>query len=197
MKLAEQLGSFAGQATETAIKAVTVEYEGAVAALNIKPLTAVVLQGLLSPLLETVNMVSAPAIARERGLDVREVRHERAGAYQTLIRLTIVSETQTRAIAGTLFNDEPRIVDIKGIPIDARLGPHMIYVTNRDKPGFIGALGMLLGNANINIATFSLGREKPGGDAIALIEVDQSIDAGMVAKIRALPQVMRCKPMRF
>jgi D-3-phosphoglycerate dehydrogenase len=197
MKLAEQLGSFAGQATETAIKAVTVEYEGAVAALNIKPLTAVVLQGLLSPLLETVNMVSAPAIARERGLDVREVRREMAGAYQTLIRLTITTETQTRAVAGTLFNDEPRIVDIKGIPIDARLGPHMIYVTNRDKPGFIGALGMLLGNANINIATFSLGREKAGGDAIALIEVDQLIDEGVVAKIRALSQVMRCKPMRF
>ena len=197
MKLAEQMGSFAGQATETSIKAVTVEYEGLVAGLNTKPLTAVVLKGLLSPQLETVNMVSAPAIARERGLDVREVRHERAGAYQTLIRLTIVSETQTRAIAGTLFNDEPRIVDIKGIPIDARLGPHMIYVTNRDKPGFIGALGTLLGNAGINIATFHLGRDKPGGDAIAFIEVDQSVDEAMVAQIRALPQVMRCKPMRF
>jgi D-3-phosphoglycerate dehydrogenase len=197
MKLAERLGSFAGQATETSIKAVTVEYEGAVAELNIKPLTAVVLKGLLSPLLETVNMVSAPSIARERGLDVREVRAERAGAYQTLIRLTVTTETQTRAVAGTLFNDEPRIVDIKGIPIDARLGPHMIYVTNRDKPGFIGALGMLLGNANINIATFSLGRESQGGDAVALIEVDQAIDEDLVTAIRKLPQVMRCKPMRF
>ena len=197
MKLAEQLGSFAGQATETAIKAVTVEYAGLVAGLNIKPLTAVVLKGLLSPLLETVNMVSAPSIARERGLDVREVRHERAGAYQTLIRLTVTTETQTRTIAGTLFVEEPRIVEIKNIPMDARLGPHMIYVTNRDKPGFIGALGTLLGNADINIATFSVGRDRPGGDAIALIEVDHPIDAGMVAQIRALPHVMRCQPMRF
>ena len=197
MKLAEQLGSFAGQATETSINAVTVEYAGLVAGLNIKPLTAVVLKGLLSPLLETVNMVSAPAIARERGLSLSEVRHERAGAYQTLIRLTVTTETQTRGIAGTLFVEEPRIVEIKNIPMDARLGPHMIYVTNRDKPGFIGALGMLLGNANINIATFSVGRDKPGGDAIALIEVDHPIDAAMVAQIRALPHVMRCKPMRF
>jgi len=197
MKLAERLGSFAGQATETSIKAVTVEYEGAVAALNIKPLTAVVLQGLLAPLLETVNMVSAPAIARERGLEVREVRNERAAAYQTLIRLTVTTETQTRAVAGTLFNDEPRIVDIKGIPIDARLAPHMIYVTNRDKPGFIGALGTLLGNAGINIATLHLGRDAPGGDAVALIEVDQEIDENLAAAIRKLPQVMRCKPMRF
>ncbi|MSO84706.1 MAG: phosphoglycerate dehydrogenase [Rhodospirillales bacterium] len=197
MKLAEQMGSFAGQATETAIKAVTIEYAGLVAGLNIKPLTAVVLKGLLAPLLETVNMVSAPAIARERGLDVREVRHERAGAYQTLIRLTVTTETQTRGIAGTLFVEEPRIVEIKSIQMDARLGPHMIYVTNRDKPGFIGALGTLMGNAGINIATFSVGRDRPGGDAIALIEVDHPIDAAMVAQIRALPQVMRCKPMRF
>ena len=197
MKLAEQMGSFAGQATETGIKAVTVEYEGHVAGLNIKPLTAVVLKGLLAPLMETVNMVSAPAVARERGLDIREVRHEGAGAFQTLIRLTITSETQTRAIAGTLFNDEPRIVEIKNTPMDARLGPHMIYITNRDKPGLIGALGTLLGDAGINIATFNLGRDKPGGDAIALIEVDQEIGEGIVAKIRHLPQVIRCMPMRF
>ncbi len=197
MKLAEQLGSFAGQATETALKAVSVEYEGHVAGLNIKPLTAVVLKGLLAPQMETVNMVSAPAVARERGLDIREVRHEGTGAYQTLIRLIVTSETQTRAIAGTLFNDEPRIVEIKNTPMDARLGPHMIYITNRDKPGFIGALGMLLGNAGVNIATFNLGRDKPGGDAIALIEVDQTIDEGMAAQIRELPQVKRCMPMRF
>ena len=197
MKLAEQLGSFAGQATETALKAVTVEYEGQVTEINTKPLTAVVLQGLLSPLLESVNMVSAPAIAKERGLDISEVRHERAGAYQTLIRLTVTTESQTRAIAGTLFNDQPRIVEIKGIPMDARLGPHMVFITNEDKPGLIGALGMLFGNAGINIATFNLGRSAPGGDAIALIEVDQPIDEAMIGKIRALPQVMRCKPMTF
>ncbi len=197
MKLAEQLGSFAGQATETALKAVTVEYEGQVTEINTKPLTAVVLQGLLTPLLESVNMVSAPAIAKERGLDISEVRHERAGAYQTLIRLTVTTESQTRAIAGTLFNDQPRIVEIKGIPIDARLGPHMVFITNEDKPGLIGALGMLFGNEGINIATFNLGRSAPGGDAIALIEVDQPIDEAMIGKIRALPQVMRCKPMTF
>ena len=165
--------------------------------INTKPLTAVVLQGLLSPLLESVNMVSAPAIAKERGLDISEVRHERAGAYQTLIRLTVTTESQTRAIAGTLFNDQPRIVEIKGIPMDARLGPHMVFITNEDKPGLIGALGMLFGNAGINIATFNLGRSAPGGDAIALIEVDQPIDEAMIGKIRALPQVMRCKPMTF
>jgi D-3-phosphoglycerate dehydrogenase len=198
MKLAEQLGSFAGQATETAIKAVTIEYEGQATELNTKPLTAVALQGLLTPLLETVNMVSAPVVAKERGLDIREIHHERAGGYQTLIRLTVTTETQTRSVAGTLFNAEiPRIVEIKGIPMDARLGPHMLYITNRDKPGFIGALGTLLGNAGINIATFNLGRDKPGGDAIALIEVDQPVDETILTKIRALPQVIRCKPMKF
>ena len=198
MTLAEQLGSFAGQVTETAIKAVTIEYQGHVAELNTKPLTAVVLKGLLSPLLESVNMVSAPAIAKERNIAVTEVTRERAGAYQTLIKLTVTTETQTRGLAGTLFTDEKsRIVEIKGIPMDAALGPRMLFITNRDKPGVIGALGTTLGDAGINIATFNLGRSAPGGDAITLIEVDQAPGEDVLEKVRALPHVVRVKPLRF
>ena len=198
MTLAEQLGSFAGQVTETAIKAVTIEYEGHAAELNTKPLTAAVLKGLLSPLLESVNMVSAPAIARERNIAVTEVTRERAGAYQTLIKLTVTTETQTRGLAGTLFTDEKsRIVEIKGISMDAALGPRMLFITNRDKPGVIGALGTTLGDAGINIATFNLGRGAPGGDAITLIEVDQAPGEAVLEKVRALPHVVRVKPLRF
>ncbi len=198
MTLAEQLGSFAGQVTETAIKAVTIEYEGHAAELNTKPLTAVVLKGLLSPLLESVNMVSAPVIAKERNIAVTEVTRERAGAYQTLIKLTVTTEAQTRGLAGTLFTDEKsRIVEIKGIPMDAALGPRMLFITNHDKPGVIGALGTTLGDAGINIATFNLGRSAPGGDAITLIEVDQAPGEDVLEKVRALPHVVRVKPLRF
>ena len=198
MTLAEQLGSFAGQVTETAIKAVTIEYEGHAAELNTKPLTAAVLKGLLSPLLESVNMVSAPVIAKERHITVTEVTRERAGAYQTLIKLTVTTETQTRGLAGTLFTDEKsRIVEIKGISMDAALGPRMLFITNRDKPGVIGALGTTLGDAGINIATFNLGRSAPGGDAITLIEVDQDPGEDVLEKVRALPHVVRVKPLRF
>ncbi len=198
MKLAEQLGSFAGQATQTAFKKITIEYEGAVAELNVKPLTAAVLQGLLAPLMEGVNMVSAPVIAKERDIEVSEVTREKAGAYHTLIKLTVTTETQTRSVAGTLFNGtEPRLVQIKEIPIDARLGANMLYVTNNDKPGFIGKLGTVLGNAGVNIATFSLGRASEGGNAIALIEVDGEPGADVIQQVCELEHVVMVKAMHF
>jgi len=197
MKLAQQLGSFAGQATKTAVKEVTIAYEGVCGELNCRPLTAVALQGLLAPLMEGVNMVNAPAIARERDVHVREVRSDQAGAFQTLITLTVTTETQTRSIAGTLFNDEPRVVHIKGIPIDAKLGPHMLYITNRDKPGLIGALGTTIGNAGVNIATFSLGRAAPGSDAICLIEIDGPPPDDLMARLGRLENVVQAVPMRF
>ena len=197
MALANQLGSFAGQATRSAIREVTISYEGLCAELNCKPLTAVVLQGLLAPSMEGVNMVSAPAVAKDRDIVVREVRSGNAGAFQSRIEVSVTTERQTRAVAGTLFHDRPRLVEIKGIPIDATLGRNMLYITNRDKPGLIGALGTLLGDAGINIATFNLGRAEAGGDAIALIEVDEAPPADLLARIQALEHVVIAQAMRF
>jgi D-3-phosphoglycerate dehydrogenase len=199
MKLADQLGAFAGQATETGIMKVVVEYEGQVAALNTRPLTALILQGLLKPLLsDSVNMVNAPLVAKERNIDLTEVKHEREGDYHTLIRLTVQSERWSRSIAGTLFADQrPRVVEIKGIKIDAELGPHMLYVTNDDKPGFIGKLGTLLGDNGINIATFALGRSAPGRDAIALVEIDGPMPAPLLQQVQKLPQVQQAKHLVF
>jgi D-3-phosphoglycerate dehydrogenase len=198
MKLAEQLGSFAGQLTESGLKKVTIEYEGHVASLNTRPLTAIVLQGLLSPLLNSVNMVNAPILAKERDIDVTEVKHEREGDYHTLINVTLSTERQTRSLAGTLFADKrPRVVQIKGIKIEAELGPHMLYVTNDDTPGFIGRLGTILGENGINIATFHLGRSGMGKEAIALVEVDGPIPDSVVAQVQALPQVQRVKALKF
>jgi len=197
MALAEQMGSFAGQATQTAYKEITIEFAGEVAALNCKPLTAVALQGLLAPLLEGVNMVNAPAIASERDIRVREITTDRAEDYHTLITLTVTTENQTRSISGTLFNDEPRIACIKGIHMDAQLGPHMLFITNKDKPGIIGALGTTLGEAGVNIATFNLGRAEPGGDAIALIEIDEQPSQQLLDKVCGLEHVIMAKAMRF
>ncbi|MDP6775118.1 MAG: NAD(P)-dependent oxidoreductase, partial [Rhodospirillales bacterium] len=197
MKLAGQLGGFAGQLTNTSIEAVTVEYEGHVAELNTRALTAVVLEGLLSPLLDTVNIVSAPAIAKQRNIDVAEVSHERAAPYQTLIRLTVKTETQTRGVAGTLFGERPRLVEVKGIPVEAELGPHMLYITNLDKPGLIGGLGTILSDAGINIATFHLGRAEVGGDAVALIEIDAPAPDAVMAEIHRLPQVKQVNALTF
>ncbi|MFL5258113.1 MAG: phosphoglycerate dehydrogenase [Hyphomicrobiales bacterium] len=196
--VAEKLGSFAGQLTENAIRKVIVEYAGEVGEMNTRALTSAVLAGVLRPMLGTVNMVSAPIVARERGIGVDEVRQTQRGAYETYIRLTVNTDTMERSVAGTVFSDgKPRIIQIKGIELESEFGPHMLYVTNMDKPGFIGALGTLLGNAGVNIATFHLGRQAPGQDAICLVQIDEEIPAGVLAAVRGLPQVRQAKPLAF
>jgi len=196
--LARELGSFAGQLTQTALKAVHIEFQGHVAGLNTRPLTAIVLEGLLRPLIDNVNMINAPVVAKERGIEVRETRDEGTGNYQTMIRVTVTTETQSRDVAGTLFADSrPRIVQVKGINLEAELAPYMLYITNDDKPGLIGALGTLLGDSGVNVATFHLGRARPGGDAIALIGIDQAIDDGVLTAVRALPHVAQAQALNF
>jgi len=198
MELAEQLGSFAGQLTESGIKTVTIAYEGHAAELNTRPLTAAVLKGLLQPLLDSVNMVSAPVMATERGIDVIEVHHARPVDYLSMIRVEVETENQTRGLCGTLFGgDKPRLVNVKGIPIEAELGPHMLYVTNEDSPGLIGHLGTIFGEAGINIASFHLGRDHEGGDAIALLEVDDAVPADIIEQVAELSQVGQVKPLAF
>jgi D-3-phosphoglycerate dehydrogenase len=196
--LAEKLGSFAGQLTETGISKVQLAYEGAVAQMNTKALTSAALAGLLRPMLGDVNVVSAPVVAKERGIVVEEVTREMPEDYESLITVTVTTERQTRHVSGTVFADgRPRIVNIKGIRMDAEFAPSMIYITNLDKPGFIGKFSSTLGEAGINIATFHVGRDAPGGNAVALIEIDGDLPEALLAKVRALPQVQQAKPLHF
>jgi D-3-phosphoglycerate dehydrogenase len=198
LRLAAQLGSFAGQLTETGLRAATITYAGQVAGLNTQPLTAALLEGLLAPLLTSVNMVNAPTIARERNIAVTTVHRDEVEGYQTLIRLAVETERGERTVAGTLVHEQrPRVVEVNGIETEAQLGPHMLYVRNEDKPGMIGALGKTLGDAGVNIATFHLGRMSPGGEAVALIEVDQPIPEPLREAICALPHITQCKALRF
>ncbi|MCQ3944089.1 MAG: phosphoglycerate dehydrogenase, partial [Alphaproteobacteria bacterium] len=198
IELAEKLGSFAGQLTETGITKVQITYEGAVAQMKIRALTSAALAGLLRPMLGAVNVVSAPVIAKERGMVIEETTREAAGDYESLITVTLVTERQTRWVSGTVFADgRPRIVNIKGIRMDAEFGPSMIYITNLDKPGFIGKFSSTLGDAGINIATFHVGREAPGGNAVALIEIDGDLPAAVLEQVRKLPQVQQARPLHF
>ncbi|WP_043364784.1 phosphoglycerate dehydrogenase [Belnapia sp. F-4-1] len=201
MELARLLGAMAGQLTaaqDDAIHSIRVEYEGHVAELNRRPLTAAALAGVLTPLMGAVNMVNAPVVAKERGMEVAETVHERRGDYATLLRVTVVTEGRTRSVAGTLVGDaKPRLVEIKGIAVEADFAPDMLYVTNQDKPGFIGRFGMTLANAGINIATFHLGRAAQGGDAICLVSLDGPIPEPVLAEVRGLPLVVQAVPLRF
>jgi D-3-phosphoglycerate dehydrogenase len=201
MELCRLLGAFAGQLTqarEGVMRRVVIEYEGHVAALNTRPLTAAALAGLMTPLMVGINMVNAPGAARDHGIDVAETVHDRPSEYQTLVRVSVESDQVSRSVAGTLFaGSRPRIVEIKGIKVEADFAPHMLYVTNQDKPGFIGRFGATLAGAGINIATFHLGRAGPGGDAICLVSVDEKVPEDVLSMVRTLPLVVQATTLAF
>ncbi len=198
MALAEKLGSLVGQLTTGAIARVSVHSEGAAAELNQKPIVGAVLAGFLRVQSDTVNMVNAPFLAKERGIEVREVRNDREGDYHTLIRVSLKTEAGERSVAGTLFgNAQPRLVELFGIKVEADLAGHMLYVVNEDAPGFIGRIGTTLGEAGVNIGTFHLGRRDAGGEAVVLLSVDEAVTPELVAKVRALPGVKTVMPLTF
>ncbi len=195
--LAEKLGAFAGQMVDTGLSAVDIAFVGEVAKLNVAPLTSAALAGVLRPALAEINMVSAPAVAKARGITVTESKQEVSPVYDSLIRITVTTQDGARAFAGTVIGGAPRVVEIKGMELDAPFAPAMLYVNNLDKPGFIGALGGLLGDAGVNIATFNLGRTASGGDAIALVGIDQTPGADTLAAIAALPHVKEARALAF
>jgi D-3-phosphoglycerate dehydrogenase len=198
VKLAEVLGAFVGQVTEEPIKEVEILFDGVTATMNTKALISAALAGLIRPQVADVNMVSAPIMVKERGVIVAEVKRDKSGVFDGYIKLTVVTEKQTRSIAGTCFSDhKPRFIQIKGINLDAEVGQHMLYTTNRDVPGIIGLLGGVLAKGGVNIANFQLGRDRAGGNAIALLYLDEQIPEKVLAELRSYPQIASAKPLHF
>jgi len=198
MELAEKLGSLVGQLTTGSLPRISIHTEGAATELNQKPIVAAVLAGFLRVHSDTVNMVNAPFLAKERGLEVREVKTEREGDYHTLVRVSVKTDAGERSVAGTLFsNSEPRLIELFGIKVEAELTGHMLYIVNEDAPGFIGRIGTLLGENSINIGTFNLGRREAGGEAILLLSVDSPVPGEVLEKARALPGVKRVMALAF
>ncbi|MEM9733987.1 MAG: phosphoglycerate dehydrogenase [Pseudomonadota bacterium] len=198
VKLAETLGSFVGQVTDSPVKSVDVLYDGHVSQMNTKALTSAVLAGLLRPQVADVNMVSAPVMASERGIKLVEMTRDKSGVFEGYIQLNVSTDKTTRSIAGTVFSDgKPRFIQIKGINMEAEAAPHMIYTTNEDVPGIIGKLGGMFGEEGINIANFYLGRDAPGGNAIALVELDHEPSAAFLEKLRNAPEIDSAKALEF
>ncbi|MPT47163.1 MAG: phosphoglycerate dehydrogenase [Sphingobium sp.] len=198
MALAEKLGSLVGQLASDDLDNIAIEVEGAAAALNIKPITGAVLAGFMRRYSDTVNMVNAPYLAKERGLDVREVRHAQEGDYQTLVRVTVNTSQGERSVAGTLFgNANPRLVEMFGISLEAELEGDMLYIVNEDAPGFIGRVGTIVGEAGINIGTFHLGRRSAGGEAILLLTLDSPLPQNLLDTIASVKNVTRVKALKF
>ncbi|WP_062012247.1 phosphoglycerate dehydrogenase [Aureimonas sp. AU4] len=198
VKLAEILGSFAGQLTEEAIDAVEILYDGAPGTMNTRALTAAALAGLLKAQVQTVNMVSAPLMAKERGIAVSEVRRDKSGVFDGYIKVTVTTKKQTRSVAGTTFSDgKPRFIQIKGINMEADVGRYMLYTANKDVPGVIGQIGTAFGKAGINIANFHLGRDEQGGSAIAIIYLDEPLSESFLEELRGLNAIGQARMLTF
>ena len=197
--LAEKLGAFEAQLYEGALRQVTIEYRGELAKLNTAPITIAALRGLLNPILENnVNYVNAPVVAKERGIEVREVTSDDAGNFASLMGLTVTTDRGSEKVTGTLFKkSEPRIMSVGGIPLEVVPSGSMLVLKNNDQPGVVGSLGMLLGENGVNIARMELGREAPGGRAISVIGIDSPVTSDLLEKIRRLPQVISAKQIRL
>ncbi|MGX9355633.1 phosphoglycerate dehydrogenase [Roseobacteraceae bacterium S113] len=198
IKLADHLGSFTGQMTDEPIKAINILYDGSVADMNLAALNCAVIAGIMKKANPDVNMVSAPVIASERGIKVSTTNQAKSGVFDGYIKVTVVTEKRERSVAGTVFSDgKPRFIQIKGINIDAEIGAHMLYTTNEDVPGIIGALGRTMGDNGVNIANFTLGRADKGGEAIALLYVDEAAPAEARAALAETGLFTQIKPLAF
>jgi D-3-phosphoglycerate dehydrogenase len=198
VKLSQYLGSFAGQMTDEPIKAINILYDGIVSKMNLPALNSSVISGILAKANPDVNMVSAPIIAKERGIKLSTTNQDKAGVFEGYIKVTVVTEKRERSVAGTVFSDgKPRFIQIKGINIDSEVGPHMLYTTNEDVPGIIGVLGKTLGDNDVNIANFTLGRSQAGGQAIALLYVDNPISDKVIDALKATGVFGQAKALNF
>lgn len=198
IKLASHLGAFIGQMTDEPIKAINILYDGTVADMNLAALNCAAIAGVLKTANPDVNLVSAPVIAKDRGIQVSTTRQDKTGAFDAYIKITMVTETRERSVAGTCFSDgKPRFIQIKGINIDAEIGAHMLYTTNEDVPGIIGLLGMTMGKNGVNIANFTLGRSAQGHEAIALLYLDHPIDPKVVDTLESTGMFQQVRPLQF
>lgn len=196
INLATKLGLMVSQIYEGRMEEVEVEYSGEVLEEGIyRALTAAALTGILKPILGNgVNMVNALYIAKQRGIKVVEKRSDSTEGYVSLIRIILKGEGKSVSVAGTLIKkDAPRIVMVNQFPVEAEPTGYILYLTNYDRPGVIGRIGTILGNAGVNIAGMRLGRFKPGEMAVALINVDDPVPDEILEEIKKLPNIIDVK----
>ena len=198
IKLAGHLGNFTGQMTDEPITAINILFDGVVSEMNLKALTAATIAGIMKKANPDTNMVSAPVIAKERGIQISTTKQDRSGSFEGYVKVTVVTAKQERSVAGTVFSDgKPRFIQIKGINVDAEIGAHMLYTTNDDVPGIIGTLGQTMGGMGVNIANFTLGRAAAEGEAIALLYVDEPVPAPAIKALCDTGLFRQVKPLTF
>ncbi len=199
INLCDKLGSFTTQISEGAITEVNIVYSGDISKHDTAPLTMALIKGLLSPILQdTVNFINAMAIAKERGIRVIESKSAQSEEFVTLISLEVKTDKETHRVAGTLFTKtEPRIVKIDEFFVEAMPMGCMLIMHNWDKPGMIGGLGSLMGEYKINIAAMSFGREKQGGRALTVLNVDSCMKPEILDRVKKLPNILSVRSVQL
>ncbi len=195
IKLAEKLGGFASQIFEGGVTEITIEYQGDARDINTAPVTIAAIKGFLTPILEeTVNFVNATYIAKERGIEVREIKSTDEGDYQSLIGIRLKAKDKVSYFAGTLLSKkDPRIVMVDDFKVEIVPEGELLFMFNNDKPGVIGNIGTLLGKNEINIARMHFGRATPGGMAISVVSIDAHASPQIINKIKKLPNILSVK----
>ena len=198
IKLSGHLGNFIGQMTDEPITAINILFDGVVSDMNLKALTAATIAGIMKKANPDTNMVSAPVIAKERGIQISTTKQDQSGTFEGYVKVTVVTGKRERSVAGTVFSDgKPRFIQIKGINVDAEVGAHMLYTTNEDVPGIIGTLGQTMGSHGVNIANFTLGRAGVKGEAIALLYVDDVVPPKAISALQDTGMFQQVKRLTF
>jgi D-3-phosphoglycerate dehydrogenase len=190
LPLAETLGQLLAQLARSAPRTLTIEIAGEPAAYDASSLVAAVLRGLLeSATTERVNLVNAATIAKARGITVVERKTTNAGAFSSLLTLTAEADGRTTSVAGTVANGEPRIVGLDGDAMDLSPARSMLITRHHDRPGTMGRIGLILGEADVNISAMTLARSAPRADAFMVLALDDDVPEAVADAIRATPAV--------
>ncbi len=199
ISLSEKLGAFAGQLVEGRFLELDISYSGSIAAYDLSPLTMALCKGLLFSILkENVNFINSVSLAKDRGIKIKEAKSSKEDEFVNLIQVELKTDKDTRVLSGTLSgNKQPRIVKINEYYLELAPSGDMVYIENWDKRGLIGNLGTLLAKEGVNIAAMTIGRDKPGGKAISVWNVDSHISNELTQKIKKLEDVLVVKGIRI
>lgn len=191
LALGEKLGAFLAQIAGEHAEEVRISYDGGLAELNTHLVRNAVLKGILNQVLsERANLVNAGTLAQARGLEVIELRSARRAAFLNSLGIALRTEAGRASALGMVgLGGAPRLLGINDIDIEAPLRGTILFIRNQDVPGVIGRVGTLLGNSNVNIANFALGRNPQTHEALGLVNVDNPVPDAVLAEIRAIPAV--------
>jgi D-3-phosphoglycerate dehydrogenase / 2-oxoglutarate reductase len=196
--LGDKLGKFAGQLVSGGIKAIRITYSGILPKYKVIPVTMALTHGVLKPILaENVNAINSLDIAKERGIDVQEVHSNKEEEFVNCVTLEIETDKETLSVWGTLSsNKKPRIVRINNVYVEAVPSGNILFIKNKDVPGIVGAVGTALGDAKINIAYITFGREKEGTMAVSVVNVDSDVPASLIETLKGIKGILFVKMLK-